>query len=294
MFGSAPAAGGKKFDSQQYRDKYDKLAQQYADLMKTQTEKMNDYEKMSKDALHSLISQSAPAAAQMYSEATGAGDIYKNQGLPAYKKYISDAMNYDTPERRAAARQGAMADVDSATSAARNDALARLESYGIDPSQTRAGALDANITVNAALQKVAAAKTAEQQVEDTGHQYMTDALSAAGQLNSEQVALNNAATQTNTNAVSAANVTATNYGNIFGTPKNLLDSQTNINASQAALKQAEQASKGGGGNQAAQIGQGLGTVVGTAVGAYYGGPAGASAGGAAGGAVGGQVGGMAG
>ena len=288
MFGSS--AGGKKFDSQEYRDKLDDVNLQFQKLYATHTAKMAEYEKMSKTQLADLLGSSAPAAAQMYSQAEGIGDIYSSQSLPAYSKYIKDAMEYDTPERRAAAREGAMADVDSATASARRDAAAKLESYGIDPSQTRSGALDANLAVDAALQKVKAAQDAEQQIEDTGHQRMTDALSASDQLAARQVDLNQAATNIKTNNLSAVNSTAATYSNIIGTGKSILDSEAGIANSQAALKQAEQMSKGGGGANYAAIGTAIGTVAGGIVGTYVAPGVGTAAGMSMGGALGGAAG----
>ena len=67
---------------------------------------------------------------------------YENTFQPLEDNLIQDFQSYGTPERMAQERGRAMADVASNFDAQRRNALQRLESYGVDPSQTRNAALD--------------------------------------------------------------------------------------------------------------------------------------------------------
>jgi hypothetical protein len=222
-------------------------------------------------------------------------DTYENTSLPAYKKYISEAQTYDTPERRQQAAGKAMTDVQAAGQASRDQAMSQLESYGIDPSQTRGAALDQNLRLATTLAQAKAGRDAALQVEETGHDRQTDALSASAQMAGTAMQQGQLGQAMGINNNTAVNNTATTYGNIFGTPASNLAAQGDITARKAALKQAEQASKAGGagGGQGAAIGSALGTAAGAVVGTYVLPGIGTMGGAAIGGALGGAAGGAA-
>lgn len=95
---------------------------------------------------------------------------------PIERDYLQQVMDYDTPERRATESAKAQAEVASQTEAARQNALRRLESYGVDPSQTRNQALDSEIRIEEAKEKAMAATGARTRVEDTGMALKRDAI----------------------------------------------------------------------------------------------------------------------
>jgi hypothetical protein len=67
---------------------------------------------------------------------------YEQTFQPIEDNLVSEFQNYDSPERRAEERGRAVAEVSQSFDAARRNSLQRLESYGVDPSQTRNAALD--------------------------------------------------------------------------------------------------------------------------------------------------------
>lgn len=83
-------------------------------------------------------------------------DYYLDTYQPIETKYADTALNYATPERTEQRAATAMADVTNQYEAQRRSALANLESYGIDPSQTRYGALDLSSRVQQAAATAAA------------------------------------------------------------------------------------------------------------------------------------------
>jgi hypothetical protein len=284
LFGG-DSGGGGEFDSQEYRDQYDKINKQYQKIYSERMPILKDYERNSQEQLHALISQTAPQAAGLFAQA--------NKLTAASNKNLADAQGYDTKERRTQERGRAMTDIGVAADAARTNALDRLESYGIDPSQTRSTSLDAGLQLEKALQQTKAATDAETGVEERGRKYVNDALGVSqGALGA---ASNASAVGTNmmSNNVGATNDTTALYANIFGTPMQNLGAQTNINSLKLQAKQAEQASKAaaGGGSALGSLGSLAGMAGGGYLGFMSGGGMGALKGASMGGALGGQAGG---
>lgn len=286
LFGG-DSGGDGGFDSSRWRENYSKLNKKYEQLYKERQPVLENYEKESLTQLHNLIGKTAPEAARSFADA--------NKLTSAAQKNLADAQGYDTAERREAERGKAMSDVAQAGDASRAAAVDRLESFGIDPSQTRSASLDAGLRLNTALQQVKAATDAETGVEERGHQYVNDALGVnTSALNSATASRGNATNMLRGN-VDAVNSTANMYGDIFGTPMSNLAAQTNINSLSLQAKAAESASRqpaagGGGGGMSGLMG-----LAGMAAGAYLGsagGPLGAQAGAQTGGALGSAAGGQ--
>ncbi|RLC18922.1 MAG: hypothetical protein DRI24_01770 [Deltaproteobacteria bacterium] len=93
---------------------------------------------------------------------------YEELYQPIEAQYLDKVKNYDTAERRTSEAASAQTEVASQADAARQSALRRLESYGVDPSQTRNSALDAGVRMEEAKAKAGAANTARRDIEKTG------------------------------------------------------------------------------------------------------------------------------
>lgn len=93
---------------------------------------------------------------------------YEELYQPIEEQYLDKVKNFDTEERRASEAASAQTEVASQADAARQNALRRLESYGVDPSQTRNSALDAGVRMEEAKAKAGAASTARRDIEKTG------------------------------------------------------------------------------------------------------------------------------
>jgi hypothetical protein len=91
---------------------------------------------------------------------------YQEVFQPVEDALAREAADYATPERQALEAGKAQADVAQAFDAQRRGALATLESYGVDPSMARAGALDRSARITQAAAGAGAANAARTQVEN--------------------------------------------------------------------------------------------------------------------------------
>ncbi len=103
-------------------------------------------------------------------------DRYERVFQPIEDDLVMEFMNYDTEGRRALEAGRAQADVSRAQDAQRKQSLMSLEGYGIDPSQTRSGALDASLRTQQAASQAAAGNAARELVADKGRALRADAI----------------------------------------------------------------------------------------------------------------------
>lgn len=101
---------------------------------------------------------------------------YENIYQPLEDNLTQEFQSYDSPERRQQERGRAVADVNTQFDAARRNALQRLESYGVDPSQTRNAALDLGTRVQQAAAQAGAANASDRATEQTGRALRAEAL----------------------------------------------------------------------------------------------------------------------
>lgn len=126
---------------------------------------------------------------------------YESVFLPMQDQYITEAQEYDTPERRAAEAARASVDIQRQADAARQNADARLRSMGIDPSQMRSATLLDTQGVALAAQQAGAANSARQAVEDRGRAMRADALNVGAGLPAQALAGYNSAAAAGSAAV---------------------------------------------------------------------------------------------
>lgn len=143
---------------------------------------------------------------------------------PLEQGIVADAESYDTPEKRQAAAESAMADVNRSTAAVGEARARTLAANGINPGSTRAMAANDGADVAQAGQLASAAFQARKGVETTGFARKMDAASlgrglASAQATSAQVAMSagNSAVNNAGAPVAAANQGAATYGAGFGT-----------------------------------------------------------------------------
>jgi hypothetical protein len=101
---------------------------------------------------------------------------WETEFKPIEDQFMAEAKSYDSPERIEANRARAMGEVSDQFDAARKNAASRLESYGVDPGQTRAAALDTGIRLQEAATKVAASEGSRLQTEATGRALRGEAI----------------------------------------------------------------------------------------------------------------------
>lgn len=131
---------------------------------------------MNRETLGRVLDVQLPAMEDQFANAREDRERYETQFRPLEDQFIQDAQEYASPERMAEERGKAIATVGQQFDATRRNALQRLESYGVDPSQTRNAALDLGVRVAEASAKAGAATAAGNRVEDVGRALRSDAV----------------------------------------------------------------------------------------------------------------------
>lgn len=191
-------------------------------------------------------------------------DYNKTTFRPLEQGIVADAQNYDTPEKRQAAADAAMADTNMAFGAANKATAQQLAANGIDPGSTRAMSVMEGQGVNQATANAGAAFKARKGVESVGHAMQMDAASLGRNLPSAQATAAQNAIQAGNSSVSntGAPLTASNQGAAamnhgFNTALQGNQIAGNLYGQQAQIQ-----------NTAATANNGLWQAAGTVAGAY--------------------------
>jgi len=123
-----------------------------------------------------VIDKALGALDRQEEDAARARDRYQNLFEPLEEQLAHDADTYATPERQEYEAGKAEADVAAQFEQARNTAQERLEQFGVDPSQTRQGALDLGTRVAEAAAQASAGNQARTQTENIGRALRSEAI----------------------------------------------------------------------------------------------------------------------
>jgi hypothetical protein len=192
-----------KLAQQTSREQLDWAKQQYADIA---------------PYTHAYLQSMTNASDQNLTNAQKDRARYENVYQPVENQFVSEAQNYNNPEQANQRAAAAEADVASAYAGQRQAALSQLESYGIDPSQTRYGALDLGTRISQAAAQAAAGTQSRLQTQATGLALQSEAINI-GRGYPGQVAQSYATAQsTGRSGLDASNNQASTYGNLMGSP----------------------------------------------------------------------------
>lgn len=186
---------------------------------------------------------------------------------PLEQGIVADATSYDTPERRQAAADAAVADVSSSGAAMRDARARRLAAEGINAGSTRAMAALDGLDVEQAKASASAARQARLGVEATGFARKMDAASLGRNLPSAQATSAGLALQAGNSGVANANVPVANanqgtatYGQGFGQAISANSSAGSIYGNMASIEQKA--------NDNSSLFGALGTIGGAAISAW--------------------------
>jgi hypothetical protein len=154
---------------------------------------------------------------QSLSSASEQQSRLENVYYPVENQYVSAATSWDSPAREAQASGAAQADVANSYTAQRNSALQSLESYGVDPSQTRYGAMDLGARISQAAASSSAGTGARLSTETTGLGLLADVTNVGRGYSSSIASAANTGISAGSSGINAANTTNTTYGNLEGT-----------------------------------------------------------------------------
>src|SRR4051812_43362942 len=140
-------------------------------------------------------------------------DIYQ----PLEDQYAQRAQDYVTPERQEVEAGKAEADVAAQFQQARQTAQDRLETYGVDPSQTRGNALDYGSRIAEAAAQASAGNQARFRTEMYGDQLMSNAINTGKGYAQQAVGEQSAASQSGNQAANTGLATTASGAQTMGT-----------------------------------------------------------------------------
>ena len=200
------AAADAQIANQQYQ-----LGQQQLDWAHQQFSTVWPY------ALQYLQSENA-AATENNQIARNREGFYESTYRPLEASFAGTAANYNTPARSEQNAAMAMADVANAFEANRRALLSNLESYGIDPSQTRFGALDLSSRIAQAAATAAAGTQSRLTTEATGLALQGEAINTGRGYPSSVAQAYGTATDAGKAGIGTANNTIATGAGTMGTP----------------------------------------------------------------------------
>lgn len=166
---------------------------------------------MNRETLNRVLDIQLPAMQSSADAAVKDRQRYEQVFQPLENNLINEAQNFDSPERKTQEQGRAIADVNTAFDSQRRNALQRLESYGVDPSQTRNAALDIGVRTQQAAAQAQAATGATRNTEATGRALRADAVNLGRGLPSQVAQSYGTALQAGNSAV-AGGVNTTGAG----------------------------------------------------------------------------------
>lgn len=143
---------------------------------------------------------------------------YENVYQPLEDNLIKDFQEYGSEDRLGRNRGRAMADVASSFDAQRRNALQRLESFGVDPSQTRNAALDTAMRTQQGAAMAAAATNSQRIDEDKARALRADAINIGRGMPSQVAQSYGQSVAAGSQAMGGANSTFGTSANAIGSP----------------------------------------------------------------------------
>lgn len=156
-------------DMSEYSDAMLEIAEQNLEFSMLQYE-------TNTELLNSVLDVQLPIMEQNAVNAQEDREFYEQVYRPLEENLVQEFQDYDTEARREQEAGEAVADVTTGFEAQRENALRELEGYGIDPSQTRSQALDADMRIQEATAQAGAANKARKTTEATGRALRGEAL----------------------------------------------------------------------------------------------------------------------
>jgi hypothetical protein len=136
---------------------------------------------------------------------------------PLEDQLAEDAQDYSSPWKREEQAGLAMADVSQQFDLARAAATERLESFGVDPTQTRAGAMDVSTRMQEAAARASAGNQSRQQSDAIGRALRSEAINVGRGYPGQIAQAYNTAIQSGNQAVNSGIATTATGGQTMGT-----------------------------------------------------------------------------
>lgn len=128
------------------------------------------------DAFQRYLGMAMPAMEEQFGWARDMRQRYSEDVVPQIQSLFAEAEKYASPAEEARQRAAAIQDTRQAAQAQREAQLRKLESYGIDPSETRYQALDKQAGLTEAAMGALAANQAGERTKQIGRDLRRDAI----------------------------------------------------------------------------------------------------------------------
>jgi len=168
----------------------------WADVQREQLEWAKQQGVEGQRLIEEVLGVQLPQMQEAFRQAQMDRQRYEETYLPIEQDLIEEFKTYDSPERREQEAATMQADVAAQFDAQRNNALQRLEGYGIDPSQTRSMAMDRGVRAQQAAMQAMAANQGRQRVEQMGRALRGEAINIGRGLPSQVAATQGMVNQT--------------------------------------------------------------------------------------------------
>lgn len=191
---------------------------------------------MDREVTQQVIDAALARAEETDAQAQADRQRYEQLFQPLEQQLIEDASTYSTEARREAEAGRAAAAVSREFDRAREAAAERLEGYGVDPSQVRAGALDLSTRMQEAAARAGAANQARDRVDAMGRAMRSEAINVGRGYPGQIAGSYNTALQSGNQAVNSGIATTSTGASTMGTaPQYLGASQNALNGWTGAL-----------------------------------------------------------
>lgn len=197
-------------------------AQTSANQLDWAKQEYNDLAPYTKSYMSSMTDATNAETASAKEQQSRLENIY----YPLEDQFASTAANYNTPARAAQQSAAAQADVSTSYAQQRQSALQSLESYGIDPSQTRYGALDLGTRISQAAATASAGTQSRLNTEATGLALQGEAINIGRGYPGSIAQSYSTATQAGASGINAGNQTFSTGSSAMGTPTQWAGLQT--------------------------------------------------------------------
>jgi hypothetical protein len=241
----------------------DATAREQLQWAKDQYAEQAPYTKQFMDTTNASMKQQMDAA-------TADRARYEKTYQPIEDQFNRTATGWNAPARAEQQSAQAQADVANQFEQARQSATANLESFGIDPSQTRFGALDLGTRVSQAAAMAGAGTQSRINTEATGLGLMGEAINVGKGYPGQVAQAYSGSTQAGSAGVTGGLSQSSTYGNMMGTGTQWAGvANQSRGVAGGALKSLGDYQLGASGQQQAAnaaTGQGIGTAVGAVAG----------------------------
>ena len=270
-------------------DSLTQIAQSNELLAREQITRARQLDQQNRQLLSQVLDFQLPAMEEAFQIGRDNRQRYQEFFQPLEEQLVRDAQEFASPERQNLEASRAVQDVGQAFEAERANRMRELEGFGIDPSQTRAQALDVGMRTAQAGQAAWAGNQARRETEDRGRAMREQAINLGRGTLNEGTQATQMGGQMGAGALGAATGVAQAGQDLTGAAAGHYGAAMAGHQGSAGILDAHYQNQLRRHEASGGLGAALGGLAGMGVGYWVGGKEGATAGANIGGSVGGGM-----